>query len=56
METMKKFTGSSGFILVIMLVMMVVGLLVVNDFGQSWDEAINYYKGERSIRNPPRIE
>jgi len=30
--------------------MMVVGLLVVDDFGQSWDEDINYYNGERSIR------
>ena len=50
METRQKLTGSSGLILVIMLVMMFVGLLVVDDFGQSWDEDINYYNGERSIR------
>ena len=48
--TRQIFTGGSGLILVIMLVMMVVGLLVVDDFGQSWDEDINYYNGERSIR------
>ena len=51
METRQRFTGSSGLILIIMLVMMVVGLLVVDDFGQSWDEDINYRNGERSIRN-----
>lgn len=50
METRQKLTGSNGLILVIMLVMMFVGLLVVDDFGQSWDEDINYYNGERSIR------
>lgn len=50
METRQKLTGSNGLILVIMLAMMFVGLLVVDDFGQSWDEDINYYNGERSIR------
>ena len=44
---MSKSLRSTWPILVLILLNLVVGIFLVNDFGQSWDEGINYAVGER---------
>ena len=44
---MSKNLRSTWPILVLILLNLVVGIFLVNDFGQSWDEGINYVVGER---------
>ncbi len=50
-KTIQFFIGSKyGPIIGLLVVNLLVGLIVANDYGQSWDEYYNYAAGKRSIQ------
>ena len=51
MQSIRKFIGQHWPIIVLILVNLVIGLAIVHDYGQSWDEPGNYRYGIHSLEN-----